>query len=82
MYKCENVLVPVNLISLSVYFFLCTGVVTLTVFVLLFIGKDLSPIPITKYEGRLYCLMYHFHPHISMHIFTELDEFNEFSNKF
>ena len=27
-------------------------------------------------------LVFHFHPHKSMHIFSELDEFNEFSNTF
>ena len=45
MFKCEIILVPVNQYYLPVYFFLCTDVVTLPVFLLL--SKDLSPIPIT-----------------------------------
>ena len=47
MYKCKIILEPVNQNSLPVYFFLYTGVVTIPVFLLLCIGKDLSPIPIT-----------------------------------
>ena len=47
MYKCEIILVPANLKSLPLYFFLCTGVVTLPICVLLCIGKDLPPITIT-----------------------------------
>ena len=47
MYKRDFFLVPVNIKLFTCLFFMCTGVITLPVLLLLCIGEDLSLIPIT-----------------------------------
>ena len=70
MYRCVIILVPLNSNSLSVYFSLCAGVVDLHVFLLLCIGKKIYH----QFQVDYIVHVYHFHLHIAMHIFTELDE--------
>ena len=77
IYKHDIILAPVNKKIFTCLFYFCTGAVTLHVVLVLFVGKDLSPVTISSIYRCIIPYMYTIFIHTSQYfIFNEMNLIN------